>query len=229
MKKTILLLTLAAGLTTAVNAQDKSVTFGAKAGLTFPKLATSGQEAAEFPDPQANPSFFVGGYADIAISSQFSIQPGLSVLGKGVKYKQSGTEIIDGDSYTYAGSATISTLYLEVPVNVVGKIPAGSGNVFVGAGPYLGYALSGKTKSKLSISGAGMNFSESDEEDMEFGSGEDEMKRIEFGVNFLGGYELKNGLSINFGYGLGLSNLVNTSGDGKASNRVLSVGLGFRF
>jgi len=229
MKKIFLLLALSAGLSFVANAQNKSVTFGAKAGLTFPKLATSGEEAAEFPDPQANPSFFVGGFADIAISSQFSIQPGLTVLGKGVKYKESGTEIIDGDSYTYSGSATVSTLYLEVPVNIVGRISAGSGNVFVGAGPYLGYALSGKTKSKVSVSGGGMSFSDSSEEDMEFGSGEDEMKRIEFGVNFLGGYELKNGLSVNFGYGLGLSNLVNTSGDGKASNRVISVGLGFRF
>ncbi|RZK69018.1 MAG: PorT family protein, partial [Pedobacter sp.] len=124
----------------------------------------------------------------------------------------------------------VNTMYLEIPVNVVGKIPAGSGNVFVGAGPYFGYALSGKSKAKVSVSGGGINESDSSKEDLEFGSEDGEFKRVELGVNFLGGYQLKNGLNINFGYGLGLSNLVNnSSGDGKASNRVLSVGLGFNF
>jgi len=230
MKKILLLLTLATCLNFAVNAQDKSVSYGVKAGLTFPKWAVSGQEAQQIPDAQSTPSFFFGGFADIAISQQFSVQPGISIIGKGVKYKETGTGVEQGVPYSYSGSVTISTMYLEIPINAVGKIPAGPGNVFVGAGPYFGYALSGKTKTKVSVSAGGINGSDSSEDDLEFGSEDGEFKRVEFGLNFLGGYQLKNGLNLNLGYGLGLGNLVNNStGDGKASNRVLSIGLGFNF
>lgn len=230
MKKRILLLTLATGLAFVANAQDKSISYGVKAGLTFPTFALSGSETVDFPDSKANPSFFLGGFVDVVISQQFSIQPGINVIGKGVKYKETATEVESGTTYTYSASATINTLYLEIPVNVVGKIPMGTGNVFVGAGPYFGYALSGKTKAKFSISGGGDSYSDSSTEDLEFGSEDGEYKRIEFGFNFLGGYQLKNGLNINLGYGLGLSNVINnTSGNGKASNRVLYVGLGLNF
>jgi len=105
-----------------------------------------------------------------------------------------------------------------------------SGAVFLGAGPYVGFNVSGKTKWDVDVSGGEWTGSTSGDEDINFGSGDDEMKVIDAGANFLAGYKFGNGLLINAGYGLGLSNLSNSSdSDNKFSNRVLSFGVGFQF
>src|SRR5690606_6333435 len=112
-----------------------------------------------------------------------------------------------------------SIMSLDIPVNAVAKFPTGgSGNFFIGAGPYVGFGLSGKYK--------GEDANGKFENDIEFGSGEGkDLKRTDFGVNFLAGYQLTNGFQINAGYGLGLTNLAPNSGSIK--NRVWSVGIGF--
>lgn len=221
MKKILLLLTLAAGLNFAANAQDKPVSFGVKAGLALPSQTTSAMGISV--STSTKTSFYVGALANIGISPIFSVQPGLTYVNKGGKIDFS--EMIDEagfdpDDFDGTQKATFNFSYLELPVNLVANFNAGEGKVFVGAGPYLGYALSGNAKVG-SIS-----------EDAEFGSGEDQVKRMEFGVNFLGGYQLNNGLNLHVGYGLGLSNLSNDNSSGIKSttkNKVFSVGLGFNF
>jgi hypothetical protein len=215
MKKILLLLTLAAGLNVAVNAQDKPVSFGVKAGVAFPNLSFSAMGMSVSAD--AKTTFYVGAVADIKVSSMFSVQPGLTYMSKGTK---SGGDVFgDEDVTVETESATINMSYLELPVNLVANFNAGTGKFFVGAGPYAAYALSGNGKA------GGVK------EDMPFGSGDGEFKRFDFGVNFLAGYQLNNGLNIHAGYGLGLGKIVNdNSGVGLAvKNKVFSVGLGFMF
>lgn len=200
-------------------AQDSPIKFGVKAGVNLPTIAVSGDGVDDdFKDAlKSSVSFYVGATADFSISPIFSIQPGLTLSGKG--YKMS--DEFEGASV----EATSNVMYLEIPVNAVARFAAGSGNVFVGAGPYYGFALSGKTKWEASFDGE----TESEEEDIEFGNGEDDdIKRGDFGVNLLAGYELSNGFNIHLGYGLGLGNLSNET-DVKMNNRVFSVGVGFSF
>ncbi len=206
MKKIVLLLTLAAGLSVAVNAQDKPVSFGVKAGIAFPNLVYSASGLSASAD--AKTSFYVGGIADVKVSPIFSVQPGLTFMNKGTK-----SDALDA-------GASINFSYLELPVNLIANFNAGPGKFFIGAGPYAAYALSGNSKA------------DGVKEDAEFGSGEEQVKRMDFGVNFLTGYKLTNGLNLHAGYGLGLNNLSNISEDGmtlKVKNRVFSVGLGFNF
>lgn len=153
----------------------------------------------------------------------FSIQPGLTLLGKGAKNKFS--ESYNGSTYT--STDKLSTMYIELPVNAIVNFNAGSGKIFVGAGPYYGIAISDKNKSKYTVDGQ----TSTEEEDIKFGKGDDkDLKRGDFGLNFLAGYQLSNGFNIHAGYGLGLSNINNEdSGSYKASNRVFSVGVGFSF
>jgi hypothetical protein len=81
--------------------------------------------------------------------------------------------------------------------------------------------LSGKRKGELGEGNVKI------ERDLNFGSNEnDDLKRTDFGINFLAGYQLTNGFQINAGYGLGLTNLAPASGD-MAKNRIWSVGIGF--
>lgn len=194
MKKILLSLSAAFLLVAGAQAQTS---WGAKAGLNFPKLRASGDGVTE--STGATTNFHVTGYASVPATANFAIQPGLSLQGKGGK---------EGDVKT-------NLMYLELPVNAVYYIPTGyTGSVFIGAGPYAGLGLSGKIK------GGGIS------EDINFGSADDELKRFDWGFNFLAGYKLSNGLLVNAGYGLGLGKL-NNIGSGNLKNGVFSVGVGF--
>jgi len=217
MKKILLLLTLAAGLNVAASAQDKPVSFGVKAGLALPSQTASAMGMSV--STSSKTSFYVGAVADISISPIFSFQPGLTYIGKGGKFDFSEAldeAGIDPSMFEGADKITFNFSYLELPLNVLANFNAGSGKFFIGAGPYAAYALSANMK-------AG-----SMKEDAEFGSAEGQNKRMEFGLNFLGGYKLNNGLNLHAGYGLGLTSVEN-SNDGKLKNKVFSVGLGFMF
>jgi len=211
MKKILLLLTLAAGFATAVNAQDKPISFGVKAGVAFPNLTFSAGGTSISLDSKT--TFYVGGIADIKVSDIFSFQPGLTFMSKGTK---SGEILFDGVSAD--ANASINISYLELPVNLVANFDTGSGKFFVGAGPYAAYALSGNGK----VGDV--------KEDMPFGSNDGEFKRMDFGLNFLAGYGLTNGLNLHAGYGLGLGKILNENSANLATkNKVFSVGLGFNF
>ncbi|SOD15194.1 porin family protein [Pedobacter xixiisoli] len=206
MKKLLLSVALVAGLGAAVNAQDNPIKIGVKAGVAFPNVSIS--DAGEDVKTKTNASFYFGGTVDVSISKMFSVQPGLTLIGKGTKIDESENL-----------STTLSNMYLELPVNLLANFPVGSGKVFVGAGPYYSMALSGKYK----FTGAG----ETVKEDVKFGSDGD-FKRGDFGLNFLGGYQLSNGFNVHAGYGIGLSNISSDS-DGKIKNKLFSIGVGFSF
>jgi len=179
--------------------------YGLRAGVNIPKYSFENGSS------ESNTGFFVTGYLDAPISPNFSIQPGLSLQNKGGKWTEGENNSIELKQ---------SIMSLDIPVNAVAKFPTGaSGNFFIGAGPYVGFALSGKNKQNI----GGVKT----EQDVEFGSGDgDELKRTDFGVNFLAGYQLSNGFQINAGYGLGLTNLSPVS-NLSTKNRVWSIGIGF--
>lgn len=207
MKKNLLLLAAALGIATASYAQTS---YGLKGGVTFPKLSLTGGSMSYTSD--AATGFYLTGYADVPVASNFSFQPGISLQNKGGKFTTD--EYIDFE--TDATSGTVNLMYIEVPLNFVYNIPAGPGNVFLGAGPYAAYGVSVKAKTgSLSESGT---FNEMD------------LNAFDAGVNFLGGYRLSNGFLINAGYGLGLANMLkDVEGDVAMKNKVFSVGIGFQF
>lgn len=221
---------MVAGLGLAASAQTSPVKFGVKAGVTFPKFSVSGTES-EGETFKTNTSFYVGGTVDFPISEMFSVQPGLSLIGKGGKqdYTESGS--LNGAAYNVSVTSKRSLMYVELPVNFVANFAVGDGKVFVGAGPYYALAVSGKDKDESKGSVGGASSSESSESDVKFGSNNDaDMKRGDFGVNFLAGYQLSNGFNIHAGYGLGLSDISNSDSNSfKATNKVFSVGVGFSF
>lgn len=205
MKKT--LLTLGAAFILAAGAQAQT-SWGLKAGVNLPKLSFSGNDVSM--STKSSTNFYVTGYADLPVASNFSIQPGLSLQGKGGKFSD---DKLDKDFETKT-----DLMYLEVPVNAVYYIPAGSGNVFIGAGPYAGIGLSGKYK----VGDV--------KTDVEWGSGTDkDLKRFDFGINTMLGYKLANGFLINAGYGFGLIDIAAENSFGKTKNNVLSFGIGFQF
>src|SRR5690606_31118180 len=172
----------------------------------FPKVtASSGNISVS---TKTSTSFYLTGYLDAPLANNFSIQPGLSLQGKGGK----GVSVNDFEELGNDGK--LDLMYLEIPVNFVYSIHTGnSGNVFLGAGPYAGLGLSAKAKTgnvKVDV-----------------GFGDDGFKRFDAGLNFLAGYRLSNGFLINGGYGLGLVDMIGADG-GSLKNRVFSLGIGYQ-
>src|SRR5690606_21120438 len=200
MKK--ILLSLGAAVLFIAGAQAQTG-YGLKAGVNMPKITVTSDGTSDYTS-DASTNFYVTGYANIFAAPNFAIQPGISLQGKGGKGEILGAE------------GTVNLMSIDVPVNLVYYIPAGTGNVFLGAGPYVGFNVSGQ--SKLGDI----------KTDINFGSEVDELKVVDYGANFQAGYKLSNGFLINAGYGLGIGSLSNVDGV-KMKNRVLSFGLGFEF
>lgn len=217
----MLSLAVLTGLAFSAAAQNSPVKFGLKAGVSFANMTASSQNISV--SGSNHTSFYVGGTVDIPVEGVFSIQPGLTFIGKGYKYSGSGAVV------GVAGNVEekVSPFYLEIPVNILANFQAGDGKFFVGAGPYYAFGITGKHTLTQTISSAPTSFNEN----IKFGNdANSDLKRGDFGLNFLAGYQLKNGLSFNASYGLGLSNILpDNTMSVKQKNRVFTVGLGFAF
>ncbi|MEO5910329.1 MAG: porin family protein [Pelobium sp.] len=213
MKK-IILVAVAMVIGGATFAQSRTTTFGLKAGVNLPKYKYVNDNANTSNETETTTNFHVTGYANVPVSTYFSIQPGVSLQGKGAKYYETGSTQIEDN-----------VLALEVPVNLVANLPAGPGKFYLGAGPYAGFNIAGKRKFISNNSTA--------DRDLAFGdSNGDDLKSLDFGLNFLAGYQLSSGVNFGAGYGLGLTNLTPTSTSNtniEQNNRVLSFSVGYAF
>ena len=178
--------------------------------------ATAGLNVSNFTGDVENNKFKAGFQAgvvgDYAITESFSIMPELLFSQRGSKEKEDGT--------TY--SMTLN--YLQLPINAAYKFDAGMGSkLFVFAGPYLGYGLSGKQSFKGKEDGVDVSASF----DIEFGSKEDQLKAFDFGLNLGVGYEYQK-MFIKLQYNHGLTNLSNYD-EGSFKNQNIAVSVGYFF
>ena len=188
------------------HAQQSS--FGFTAGAVFASYKVSISSVSV--TSKTKTGFTVGITSSIPMGKRFSFEPALNYLQKGGVIKETGTS----DKSTFN--------YLELPLNFVYNAHSAKGKFFVGAGPSLSMGLSGKEKYD-----DGTN---SETTDIKFGSGEnDDLKPFEAGINFLAGYQFKDGFLIAANYNAGLSNIAITTGgdNSKAHNRYFGVRIGY--
>src|SRR5688572_4128542 len=184
MKKLITLTAALAITGTALFAQK--VSFGIKGGVQQTSIALKADQGDnDYKLESPSIGFQIGGVADIAISSHFSVQPNLLF-----NYRSG--------QFNFGEGADFTQMSVDIPINALYR----HNGFFIGAGPNISYALSGKAKP----------FDDA-EEDMEFYEGiEDEdapIKRFEIGVNALMGYQFPSGFGISANFTRGLNNLVN--------------------
>lgn len=172
--------------------------YGPKVGVNFAtqKLVFDGKTDN---DVKTLVSFAIGGIADYAFSESLSFQPGLLFTEKGFVYKD--------DDYKFS----TKIYYFEIPLNVVYKYDIGILEIYGVAGPYFGFAVSGKFKYDDST------------EKIKFGddTGDDNIKRGDFGLNFGAGVEISS-FQIGLNYGLGILNASYVD-KGVMKNRVFSI------
>ncbi len=184
-------------------------------------------------DAKSLGSFNVGIMGDVPLGSFLALQPGLIFTGKGTK-SQSGQP----SDVTYY-RATSNPYYIEVPLNLVIKLPLASksSSFFFGAGPYAAIGVAGKNKTSGKLYGVAFNSSNnidfSNDDPTTFneqeGAGFGIMRRFDFGLNGTAGLELNSLLlSVNYGYGLTKINSVEANDNDINKHRVLSFNIGFK-
>src|SRR5579863_6767002 len=136
MKKTLLI----SFMFFTMRAYSQTISGGISAGINYTNLPGPG--TLFFSSSYSYiPGFRVGGLMDIGFKA-FSIQPGVFYSTSGGQgrdniYDQNG-KIVD-----YINNKMVLD-YIKIPINLLYKIKAGSGSVFIGGGGYAAIAVSGK-------------------------------------------------------------------------------------
>lgn len=202
MKKTITILTAAILFMYAGNSQKPQIGFGAGTSLSNYKAKENGTD--ETSDSKIG---FTGGIiVNIPAGKNFMIQTGVNWVQKGTTEKGD-----DGNGGTDKISLTINTI--EVPVNFLYN----NNGFFIGAGPSISFAVSGKLKANdISVKA-------------KFGNSDDDiMKRLDFGANILTGYQSQGGFLIAANFNQGLSNLIPGNVDNsKLKSHYFGIKLGY--
>lgn len=199
--KAILFVTALLLVAVGVNAQEKKVTFGLKAGLNVSSVGSTDEK--EFDNLKSNVGFHGGITLDFAITPQWYVLTGLEYTTKGVTIEM-GSGYHDWD---------ITAAYVQIPVSAGYKFRINDDfAVLVNMGPYFAYGVNGKAK-------AGSH------EDDTFS--DDWMKNFDCGLLFGGSLEWKK-LCFGLGGEVGLVNVMQSK-NSKAENRNFTLSVGYKF
>ena len=179
------------------NENDHPITFGIVGGSDFAFLQVSSAHRDEVYTNSENP-FSLGFNADFKMSDYFSIRPGIFYAGKGgtlnaVYDDNLGNNTSVNDDYKLH--------YLEVPVDFIGHLPFASGaNLFLGAGPYFAYGLSGSNNQTI--------FDATTYQKIKFSGNGDGFKSTDFGATTVIGFQAAKGWSISGNLDFGLTSII---------------------
>ena len=206
MKKKIVFLSL---LFIGAISHAQTTTFGIKAGAnTNTFMLESNGTGSDTKYYLKKAGFHVGGVADIAFSSNFSVQPQLLLVSKGGKLEQSGS------------MADFNFLTIDLPINLLYNY----NGFFIGGGPNLSYGVSGKGDNGTD------EFDLYDEDEPVIGG---VFKRFEFGLNGTMGFRFPNGLTLSSNISCGLSDIVeeddSMTGTLKSNNNYIGFSIGYMF
>lgn len=181
----------------SVNAQDKPLTFGVKAGIN---LANVG---GDLDDTDAKIGFNAGVTMDYAFTPDIYLLTGLELTTKGFK--------VDGGD---VGEMKANLMYLQLPIHVGYKLAVTDATKIVfHAGPYVAYGIGGKTTlTLLGEKGKGDSF--------------DVFKEFDFGLGLGVGAEFGK-FNVGLGYDFGLANINDGDGKVRNMNAYLTVGYKF--
>lgn len=141
MKKTILVFSVFILTSFVLTAQQFGVMLGA--GL-------SQKTVPGIPNETKDPLLTLNGYVftDLKLGKKktVSLLPSLGYTSKGIVYRKLGLFDILGNQFAVSDyKSRISYLQIDIPVCYKLRLSK-SGQVFIGAGPYLAYAVTGKTR-----------------------------------------------------------------------------------
>ncbi|SJN43750.1 porin family protein [Sphingobacterium sp. JB170] len=205
MKKNMLTFVVAVGtlvFSTQLSAQDKPLTVGVKIGASLSNYRLSGHMKS------FNSKMNIGGSAGLFVkydlSSNFALQTGIDGY-----YNTTTLE-----SKTNRSSDKLKTFGAEIPLYGVIQGRLGTGNAFVGVGPYVGYNISAKLDDvnllkKNNEKGVAMN-------------------HFDYGLGGIIGYDFDKRWQISASYKFGLADL-HKGGGGSMKSSGASIGISYKF
>lgn len=211
MKKLILasLLLIGGVFATHINAQSKT-SFGIKLNGSMTNLR---MKKMKDKNNTFDPGVSLGGYTKFELSKNFALQPEIMMSYTEGKIKIGGEKL----KYEYSS--------VEVPIYALGQFEAGSGKLFFGLAPLVGYGFDGDAKVKI---GKTPNF------DDFWGTDSDGYVKLGlshwyYGGAVMVGYELQNGLTFQAGYQRTHDLRSDNEKRSKVETHSISLGVGYRF
>lgn len=202
-----------------------------KGGVNLSNISTTSDGRVD--EARMLTSFHVGVVGDIPLAEALSLQLGLTLTGKGAKTEIYTTNNTNDNYY----KVTTKPLYLELPANLVFKIPFGTeSRLFFGAGAYVAMGIGGKTKGEQKLLGVTSTYEKNivfNNDDPATAGQEDasvnKLRRFDNGLNFLAGFEAGKAI-IGVNYGLGLAKIGSSEANNNDANkfRVWSISLGIQ-
>lgn len=197
--------------------------FGVKAGLSYAGLQGDAVKSLgnllDFSNGRITTGnrtgYFAGGYINLPISKNISVEPGLYYTQKG--YELKGALNIKGLDFLGANAKSqLQSQYLDIPI----LIKADLGGLQIFAGPQFSYLMNANLRTTAGALGFNLLNNNTD--------ATAQFNRWDAGVTGGIGYQFTNGLNLFASYDYGLSK-IDVNKNLNAYNRGLKVGIGFRF
>ncbi len=207
MKNLLFVLTIVLFGFTNIIAQN--IKYGSKIGVNIANITGD-----ETDDLNTKTSLHAGAVAEIMISDKFSFQAELLYSAQGAKSDYS--ETLDDITFHYT---SVKLEYINVPLLAKFYVTEGFS---LEAGPQVGFLIT-----------ADLEFEKTDNGETESGEKDilDEIKGIDFGLDFGLAYKLESGIFLTARYNLGLTNINDIEGldEFKNQNRVIQISAGYFF
>jgi Outer membrane protein beta-barrel domain len=183
------------------------IKLGVQAGVN---LSGSNKQASSLQKYNYAPKF--GLVTEFKVGGNFLFRPGLNFSqfkSKSITQTAVSTLSIITDSISKINK-------LEIPLEFTFPIPLGSGKLLIGVAPAASLFFDAKYKTINTISTGGVagniiSVTEKDDK-IAFGKAVNELKNLALGAKIMLGYQLDNGLELNFDVNLGATNISNQSG-----------------
>jgi hypothetical protein len=187
----LIALTLMFSIRIAKAQNDTRTSFAILGGINFQNLNGKDSDGDKLENEMIL-GYHAGINIQIPIAPEFYFQPGLLFSTKGAKNE-------DG-----LITSTYNLSYIELPLNFVYKALLGKGSLMIGFGPYIGYGVGGKA----TFEGDPLTL----ESDIEFTNTVEitdpllvvYFKALDAGGNIFAGYEMANGIFLQFNTQLGM-------------------------
>jgi len=220
MKKKIL---LSVSLFVSIASFAQRITYGASAGVTVYNMrgqtVDNLKQLLNFTNDiittKPVTGFYGGGYTNIPVSGNLSLEPGLYYSTKGYELNGSYT-VKDISILTASATATLRTSYIDLPV----LLKANFNGLQVFAGPQVSYLTGAKLTTKAGVAGINLLNSSMDVAN--------QFNRWDAGITGGIGYQFTNGLHITAAYERGLSK-VDAGKNTQSYNQGIKIGAGFTF
>lgn len=174
----------------ASTANSQGIRFGVLGGVNFQNI--NGKDiTGDRLENKLIIGYHAGVNAMIGIAPEIYFQPGLLFSTKGGLNKDASPDL------------KYKLNYVELPLNILYRGQIGNGFVLLGFGPYLGYAINGKTV--IGDTKRDIQFQNST------GSGDSNLdtyfRAFDAGANIFAGYEMGSGIFVQLNTQLGLLNI----------------------